>query len=404
MDRTRGVLKRLRAAMLDDGLPPVNEEEAAAAAVAAKRCNCARTFGNVLLYIAQLCAARLNTLTGTGVGIGGAYSSSGPLATLLQPAGYAFGIWGLLYFGMLAYVIWQALPDNAESDLARRTGWWTLVVWVFLAAWGALASAAPFPDTLAVQATLLLFMLALLRALHLALHAVTVHAEPLTPAQQWCVAAPLSALTAWVTIAALLNAAVVLMLLGASWLSYDAANEAPAAVLVTLLGLLGCVLAFTSRANPTFGVVFIWALIGIVVANARPGYEAVAALAAVSAVAVLVAMLVAMWTVPGPPKWGWPSHACSSLREHVRAGDGAAGRNLRARTSTCCGDYCSSTRTFCGRCWTCWCCAGPLPGGEEQGLLGTPKTGRIARVWRWLGAAEDGSGGEEGFSSGKGDA
>jgi hypothetical protein len=388
--------------------PPVNEEEAAAAeaaAAAASRCNTARVVANVVLYVVQLCAPQLNALTGTGAGIGGAYASGGPLATLVQPAGYAFSIWGLLYAALLAYVIWQALPDNAGSELARRTGWWTLLVWVFLGAWGALASAAPEPDTVAVQATLLLFMLALLRALALALRAVTAHAEPLTAAQQWCVAVPLSALTAWITIASLLNAAVVLTLLGASWLSYDAPNAAPAAVLVAALGVLGCVLAFTSRANPTFGAVFVWALVGIVVANARPGYEAVAALAALSAVAVLLATLTAMWTVPGPPKWGWPSHACASLRERAHASESAASRNVRARTSACCGDYADSTRTFCGRCVTCWCChTGPLHagGGEEAGLLGTPKAGRMARLWRWLGVAEEG-GGEAGVF-GKGDA
>jgi threonine/homoserine/homoserine lactone efflux protein len=42
------------------------------------------------------------------------------------------------------------------APLARRTGWHTAIVWTLLAVWGALASAARAPATLAVQLPLLL--------------------------------------------------------------------------------------------------------------------------------------------------------------------------------------------------------------------------------------------------------
>jgi hypothetical protein len=54
------------------------------------------------------------------------------------PAGYVFSIWGLIYLGLLGYMIFQSLPSQRENPRMRQTGWWVSlsglanVVWLFL--------------------------------------------------------------------------------------------------------------------------------------------------------------------------------------------------------------------------------------------------------------------------------
>ena len=36
------------------------------------------------------------------------------------PAGYVFSIWGLIYLGLMAYAVYQALPTQADRSAADR--------------------------------------------------------------------------------------------------------------------------------------------------------------------------------------------------------------------------------------------------------------------------------------------
>jgi hypothetical protein len=39
------------------------------------------------------------------------------------PAGYVFSVWGLIYIGLIAFAIFQALPAQWENPRLRVTGW-----------------------------------------------------------------------------------------------------------------------------------------------------------------------------------------------------------------------------------------------------------------------------------------
>src|SRR4030066_548255 len=39
------------------------------------------------------------------------------------PAGYFFSIWGLIYIGLIAYAVFQALPSQRENPRLRQTGY-----------------------------------------------------------------------------------------------------------------------------------------------------------------------------------------------------------------------------------------------------------------------------------------
>src|SRR5512136_345992 len=54
------------------------------------------------------------------------------------PAGYVFAIWGLIYIGLLAYAVYQALPSQKANPRLQITGWWVVLgglansIWIFL--------------------------------------------------------------------------------------------------------------------------------------------------------------------------------------------------------------------------------------------------------------------------------
>ena len=343
------------------------EPPSAASLARDKQWGSIRVSSNVVGYVVQLVAGSANSLTGTGQGIGGVYASGGPLCTLLQPATWAFLVWLPIYVASLGYVVWQALPSNSSSPLARRTGWWALLGWAFLALWGAVASASPNPDTVLVQSLLLAFMLGILRAAWLALHAVAVHPAPLSAAETWCVAAPFSALAAWITVATALNAAALALVLGASALAFASTQLAPAVLCLLALGALCTFLALLTEGNPFFAATLVWGFAGVAAAAARPGYAPVQAAAVVSALAVLAAALVALSEPRGPRTWGPLTAAAVATRQHLGL--------------------------VCKTCGTPSCCCEP-EAGEERPLLdsalpGSPqkraRPGFFARVKRALG-------------------
>src|SRR5512139_1923756 len=42
---------------------------------------------------------------------------------LFVPAGYVFAIWGLIYIGLIAFGVYQALPSQRENPRLRRVGY-----------------------------------------------------------------------------------------------------------------------------------------------------------------------------------------------------------------------------------------------------------------------------------------
>jgi len=63
---------------------------------------------------------------------GGAFASD---ATILAPAGPAFAIWSVIYLGLVAYAVYQALPRQAVRRLHRAVGWWVAASMVLNGAW-----------------------------------------------------------------------------------------------------------------------------------------------------------------------------------------------------------------------------------------------------------------------------
>ncbi|WP_341935816.1 tryptophan-rich sensory protein [Microbacterium sp. LWO14-1.2] len=119
---------------------------------------------NDILRQAAIIAAATFMLIAAAVGSGafggtsvdelqdGALSASG---SYLAPAGPAFSIWSLIYLGLIAYAVWQALPAQRTDERQRTVGWWIAATMVLNGLWLVTAQFLTLPLTVIVIALLL---------------------------------------------------------------------------------------------------------------------------------------------------------------------------------------------------------------------------------------------------------
>ena len=206
--------------------------------------------------IAVLVAAGLQILTplmpqlGIGEPIG---ERSDAVRTLITPAGWAFSIWGALYFGSVVFAIYQALPSQRDNTLLDAIRWPAAGAFLGNAVWAAYTQVAGLN---ALSVLIIAWTLGCLIVTYRAFSA----ARSFTAGERWCAYLPLSALTAWLTVATTVNIAASLR-----FHDVEGGTAAPliGAGVVVVAGLIAAVALVRGRGNLPYAVVFLWALAAI---------------------------------------------------------------------------------------------------------------------------------------------
>jgi hypothetical protein len=193
------------------------------------------------------------------------------------PAGYVFSIWGLIYIGLIAFGVYQALPAQRDNPRLRKVGYLFFLSCLANATWLFLWHYLLFIWTVFVM----LILLGLLIAIYLRLG---IGRERVSLVERLTTQLTFSVYLGWISVATIANITQVLWYLG--W------NGEPltAALWAVIMLAAGVVIAFImtiSRGDWAFILVLIWAYIGIAVKQAETVFVANAAWAAVIALAVL---------------------------------------------------------------------------------------------------------------------
>ncbi len=172
------------------------------------------------------------------------------------PAGHVFAIWGVIYLGLAAYTVYQAI--RGDDPIVRRVGWLPAISGVLNTTWLLLFQYEVFVLTV----PLMLALLVTLIAIHLRLWAGR---EQLTAASRWAVRIPFSIYLGWITVATIANIAQTLAALG-----FDGFGIQPEIVasVVLLLGTLIAARFVWQFTDAAYGAVIVWAYVGIVVKEA----------------------------------------------------------------------------------------------------------------------------------------
>lgn len=192
--------------------------------------------------------------------------------TIITPAGYAFSIWSLIYFGLIVFSIYQALPKNLERYRSIRT------VYIFSCLLNCAWIYFWHHETILACLIVIIALLATLLFINIKLKNGQSYTE------YWAVEAPFGIYFGWVTAAAIINFVVVLGTLGVTVSGPGATLLGVVCILLAAaLGIIGRV-KLTSYLYP-FAIA--WALTAIGVKQS--GQTLIVTAAAVGMIACLIA-------------------------------------------------------------------------------------------------------------------
>ena len=174
------------------------------------------------------------------------------------PAGYVFSIWGIIYLGLIAYAIYQALPSQRQNPRLQATGWWIVLGGLANSAWIFLWHYNQFPLTLVAMLTLLATLIVTYLRLGIGRTAVTA-------GEKWAVHLPFSIYLGWITVATVANISDTLDFL--KWDRFGIAPEIWMSIVLAAVLVIAALMNFTRR-NVAYAAVILWALAGISVKQA----------------------------------------------------------------------------------------------------------------------------------------
>ena len=226
----------------------------------------------------------VNGLAGSTTLLGGKNTAeiSDANPTLITPAGYTFSIWGVIYVLLGIFMIFQALPMEKEKKYHGKIGWLFVLSSVFNIIWLFLWQF----EYLAYSVVLMFLLLASLISIYLRL---SIGKSDVGIREKLAVHIPFSTYLGWITIASIANVSVTLV--SAEWDGFGISQEIWAA-LVVIIALLISVLVIVTRKDIAYGLVIIWALVGI--AAGQTGNQNVVTLTQASAVAILVTLVLSI--------------------------------------------------------------------------------------------------------------
>ena len=233
-----------------------------------------------LNIMAFLFTVLVNGLAGSTTILGGKNTAqiSDANPNLITPAGYVFSIWGVIYILLGVFVVFQALPSEKGKDYQKRIGWLFVlssllnIAWLFL--WQF--------EYLSLSVVLMFLLLATLISIYLRLN-IGKSTAPLR--EKLAVHVPFSVYLGWITIASIANVAVTLV--SVNWDGFGINPETWAALIV-IIALLITLIVIATRKDVAYGLVIIWALVGIAVKQS--GNQNIVMITEISAIIVAVAL------------------------------------------------------------------------------------------------------------------
>ena len=121
-------------------------------------------------------------------------------APLIEPALYAFFVWGVIFSLSLAYAVYQFLPANREDPLLRRIGTFTALAFFCTGLWSVFVPLGLFG--LALAMLVIVFVCLLVAYLRI----VRSGRGVVGGVGRWLVAAPLGVFLGWITAAIAVSA------------------------------------------------------------------------------------------------------------------------------------------------------------------------------------------------------
>ena len=164
----------------------------------------------------------------------------------IQPAGYAFSIWGVIYLWLIVSGLYGAIK-RADDPAWQATRPWLIVSLLVGTFWIGIANASVFWATVTIWIMLATALGALI-------------ASPAS--DRWLLRAPIGLYAGWLSAASFVALSATLAGNGVFTDSYGWAL-----ILIPAALVLAAVVQLTQKSAPEYGIAVAWALVAITVAN-----------------------------------------------------------------------------------------------------------------------------------------
>ena len=175
---------------------------------------------------------------------------------LITPASYAFAVWGLIYLGLISLAIYQALPMQRTNSVMRQVGYKLAIasvaqiIWVFCFLYRQYAAS-------------FVAMLCILLPLISAYWSLPFKGR-VDRWSRWLIRTPISIYLAWISIATILNGAIVLTSI--EWSGWGISAVWWTVIMLLIAGLITHFVTIP-RLDFAYAGVFVWGAIAIAVKN-----------------------------------------------------------------------------------------------------------------------------------------
>lgn len=214
---------------------------------------------------------------------------------LITPAGYAFAIWGLIYIGLIAYSVYQALPAQRHQSPFQGASWGIIGACVLQIAWIYTFLTFYFwPSVLLIGGILAC----------LAYAYVNSRSVKPTWKNRWLFQAPISIYFGWITVATVVNVAGALYVMDVpaeNLVTFSSTVDASTAGLLATVVMMAvsagiAAIVATKYQDAVYPAVVAWALSAIAIRNSA---ILPLAIAGVVLAVVLCVLIVYIKTTPG---------------------------------------------------------------------------------------------------------
>jgi len=224
----------------------------------------------------------VNGLAGSTTIIGGKNTAqiSDANPTLITPAGYVFSIWGIIYILLGVFVFYQVLPNQKAKEFREKVGCLFIasnvlnIVWLFI--WQF--------EYLIFSVVVIFLLLATLIATYLRLG---IGKSVVSPREKIIFHVPFSVYLGWITIASIANVATALV--SVNWDGFGISPEIWA-TLIVVIALLITLLVVVTRKDLAYGLVVIWAFVGIAVKQGTN--QTIATITEASAIIIAITIII----------------------------------------------------------------------------------------------------------------
>jgi len=169
------------------------------------------------------------------------------------PAGYVFSIWALIYLGLIAFTVYQALPAQKDNPLLKK---------IYPAYWiGSLANILwLFQWHYNIFSLTLVAMLTILASLIYIYVQISKASSDLNRNQKWFVRLPFSIYLGWISVATIANVTQVLFFF--EWGGWGISPAVWAVIMLAIATILGMLMLWREN-DVAYVLVLVWAFIGI---------------------------------------------------------------------------------------------------------------------------------------------